>query len=100
MTTICLKSRSSWCLMICEGVSWMLARSNLPGNKAIASPNPPSDPLSPEASEQARARHCESQEFIRAIRDELMHGYGFVPFIGAGFSVSAGIPIIEQLRHY
>ena len=46
------------------------------------------------------ATHKGTQEFIDAIYRELHAGYGFVPFIGAGFSVSAGIPIIQQVRTY
>ena len=41
-----------------------------------------------------------SKRFIEAIREATAGGYGFVPFIGAGFSVSAGVPIITQLATY
>lgn len=41
-----------------------------------------------------------AQAFIRSIHDDLANGYGFVPFIGAGFSVTAGIPMIRHLQQY
>jgi hypothetical protein len=41
-----------------------------------------------------------TQGFIDVLRSETSAGYGFIPFIGAGFSVSAGIPIIQQLANY
>jgi hypothetical protein len=44
--------------------------------------------------------HKASQAFTDAIYDEIHAGYGFTPLLGAGFSVSAGIPIINQLRQY
>jgi hypothetical protein len=44
--------------------------------------------------------HKASQDFADAIYDEIHAGYGFTPLLGAGFSVSAGIPIINQLKTY
>jgi hypothetical protein len=44
--------------------------------------------------------HGASQAFVKAIREEIREGYGFLPFVGAGFSVTAGIPIIQQLTNY
>jgi hypothetical protein len=52
------------------------------------------------AATGGHATHTASQAFVEAIRDELHEGYGFVPFVGAGFSVTAGIPIIHQLMNY
>lgn len=50
--------------------------------------------------DEGRVTHSATQEFIQDIRKELGSGYHFVPFIGAGFSVSSGIPITEQLHNY
>jgi hypothetical protein len=44
--------------------------------------------------------YADSVTFIDEIRSELKNGCGFTPFIGAGFSVSAGIPIVKQLKRY
>ncbi len=41
-----------------------------------------------------------SQEFIGRIREALDHGYGFVPFIGAGMSAPSGTPLVTELHHY
>jgi hypothetical protein len=53
-----------------------------------------------ERDGDAIADHGASQAFIDAILGEIERGYGFVPFAGAGFSVSAGIPIINQFSNY
>jgi len=51
--------------------------------------------------EEAAASHVASQKFIQLMLDEIQKfGYGFVPFVGAGFSVSSGIPILNQFHHY
>ncbi|MCA0360992.1 MAG: SIR2 family protein [Armatimonadetes bacterium] len=39
-------------------------------------------------------------QFIREIQRELELGASFVPLLGAGFSVAAGVPILKELRHY
>jgi hypothetical protein len=44
--------------------------------------------------------HDASANFVDAIYEEIHAGYGFTPLLGAGFSVSAGIPIIQQLLPY
>ena len=41
-----------------------------------------------------------TKQFISAIRSELEKGYGFIPLIGSGFSVSSGIPTGEQIGEY
>lgn len=59
------------------------------------------DPLERRAANnRTRLTHAASQEFIDAVREDISNGYGFVPFIGAGFSVTAGIPIIAHLQSY
>lgn len=69
------------------------------------------DPLRPISDLSAKApddlarkhfpiAHQASQDFVDAIYDEIHAGYGFTPLLGAGFSVSAGIPIIQQLKPY
>lgn len=47
-----------------------------------------------------RATHTASEKCVDGIFNEVRAGYGFVPLLGAGFSVSAGIPIIKQLTSY
>src|ERR1700733_3512888 len=41
-----------------------------------------------------------TEDFIGRIEKELQNGFGFVPFIGAGFSAPSGIPLVCQLRTY
>jgi hypothetical protein len=40
------------------------------------------------------------QSFIKDVEEDSQKGYTFVPFIGAGFSVTAGIPMIRHLLVY
>ena len=39
-------------------------------------------------------------KFIRAMAHEVWKGYGFIPFIGAGFSAPSGVPLINELTLY
>ncbi len=41
-----------------------------------------------------------TKEFIGDIRCELEKGYGFIPLIGSGFSVSSGIPTGQEIGEY
>ena len=38
--------------------------------------------------------------FIKSIHQQLTEGYGFVPFIGAGFSAPSGSPLVWDLNPY
>ena len=49
---------------------------------------------------ESGSSHAATEEFISEIRRQVLKGYAFVPFIGAGFSISAGNPIIKQLKEY
>ena len=42
----------------------------------------------------------DTQEFIEQIREQLNAGFGFVPFIGAGFSAPSGAPLVHDLEEY
>jgi hypothetical protein len=41
-----------------------------------------------------------AERFIGHISDELQKGYGFVPFIGAGFSAPSGVPLVNDIKSY
>jgi hypothetical protein len=41
-----------------------------------------------------------AQRFIDVVAEDVRAGYGFVPFLGAGLSVTAGIPMIRHLLVY
>lgn len=41
-----------------------------------------------------------SEEFIARINNERKAGYGFVPFVGAGFTAPAGAPLTRDLKPY
>lgn len=41
-----------------------------------------------------------SEEFINRIQAARWAGYGFVPFIGAGFSAPSGAPLVWELKSY
>src|SRR5580658_5051349 len=58
----------------------------------------PSD--SPFTNATAEDFRDPAEDFIAAIHEEIQNGYSFVPFIGAGFSVTAGIPMIRHLLTY
>lgn len=45
-------------------------------------------------------RHQHSEAFIEQIQTQRHLGYGFVPFIGAGFSAPSGAPLVEELGWY
>lgn len=49
---------------------------------------------------QGVTESVDSRSFIEEIEKELNAGYGFVPFVGAGFSVPAGIPTIPEIQRY
>lgn len=42
----------------------------------------------------------ETQKFIKEITGQLGKGYGFVPFVGAGFSVPSGAPLVHEIEEY
>jgi hypothetical protein len=44
--------------------------------------------------------HEHSEEFISDIQKEWHLGYGFVPFVGAGFSAPSGAPLVDELHWY
>lgn len=44
--------------------------------------------------------HEATECFIDEIQEERQKGYGFVPFLGAGFSAPAGAPLITELKTY
>src|SRR5579872_818118 len=44
--------------------------------------------------------HQHSETFIRLIQEERHVGYGFIPFIGAGFSAPSGAPLVNELEWY
>jgi hypothetical protein len=39
--------------------------------------------------------HLATERFIECIQDARHDGYGFVPFIGAGFSAPSGAPLVR-----
>jgi len=43
---------------------------------------------------------AETQDFVKQIIERLREGYGFVPFIGAGFSAPSGAPLIYEMEEY
>src|ERR1700722_1608375 len=44
--------------------------------------------------------HEAAEKFIEALQEERQQGYGFVPFIGAGFSAPSGVPLVRDLQAY
>lgn len=44
--------------------------------------------------------HKAAENFIDSIQDARHKGYGFVPFVGAGFSAPSGAPLITELKSY
>jgi hypothetical protein len=44
--------------------------------------------------------HKASEDFINLINDQRQKGFGFVPFIGAGFSAPSGVPLVWELKAY
>ena len=41
-----------------------------------------------------------AEEFIKQIHDARQKGFGFVPFVGAGFSAAAGAPLLDEIGSY
>ncbi len=44
--------------------------------------------------------HQDTEAFIQAIQSQRHVGYGFVPFIGAGFSAPSGAPLVREIEWY
>jgi hypothetical protein len=44
--------------------------------------------------------HKAAESFINKIQEERHKGYGFVPFVGAGFSAPSGAPLVSELESY
>lgn len=44
--------------------------------------------------------HQHSETFIRLIQEQRHAGYGFIPFIGAGFSAPSGAPLVDEIKWY
>ncbi len=44
--------------------------------------------------------HEAAEGFIELIQRQRQQGYGFVPFVGAGFSAPSGVPLVRELRTY
>ncbi|HST24166.1 MAG TPA: SIR2 family protein [Blastocatellia bacterium] len=44
--------------------------------------------------------HLATERFIDLIQKERRKGYGFVPFVGAGFSAPSGAPLITEIKTY
>jgi len=44
--------------------------------------------------------HQASDKFIAAMHSERQKGYGFVPFVGAGFSATSGVPLVGEILPY
>lgn len=59
------------------------------------SPNPKRD-----SQDSYEFWHQHSEIFIDQIQKARREGYGFVPFIGAGFSAPSGAPLVNELQWY
>ncbi len=57
------------------------------------------DPLE-NGNESFLVTHRASECFIKYVQRERRRGYGFVPFIGAGFSAPSGAPLVSELAAY
>jgi hypothetical protein len=44
--------------------------------------------------------HQDAERFIARIQAERQLGYGFVPFVGAGFSALSGAPLVWEIKAY
>lgn len=44
--------------------------------------------------------HDATERFIASIQEARREGYGFVPFVGAGFSAPSGAPLVHELGLY
>ncbi|MFN7934737.1 MAG: hypothetical protein U0R19_15510 [Bryobacteraceae bacterium] len=51
-------------------------------------------------SRQDLITHGATQQFIEDVHRERIKGYGFVPFVGAGFSAPSGIPLVSEIKPY
>ena len=49
---------------------------------------------------ESAVTHQDAEDFIGALGRELQQGYGFVPFVGAGFSAPSGAPLVKDIRAY
>jgi hypothetical protein len=60
----------------------------------------PIDGYSSANQEPHRVTNQDAETFITEIQRRRHRGFGFVPFIGAGFSAPAGAPVIVELSSY
>jgi hypothetical protein len=44
--------------------------------------------------------HNATQQFIARLQRERQNGFGFVPFVGAGFSAPSGVPLVWEIKSY
>src|SRR5579872_6559534 len=67
-------------------------------NKGSLVINSATDPIGGEKT--YTVTNGDSRTFIGHIQKWRKRGYGFVPFIGAGFSAASGAPLVDELQSY